>query len=56
MRKSFRNLLMQESWGRESEPKVTLELPLVTLWARPDASFNRPKVQSLSCTLNIRDS
>jgi hypothetical protein len=35
----------QESWGRDSEPQRTLELPLVTLWARPDTSFNRPKAR-----------
>jgi hypothetical protein len=44
----------QESWGRDSEPKRTLELPLVSLWARPDTSFARPKARTTSMAFSIQ--
>ena len=39
--------LLQESWGRDSEPKEVLSLPLVSVWARPDTSFTLPRVRVL---------
>lgn len=35
--------LQQESWGRDSDPRQIVTLPLVSLWARPDTSFKLPR-------------